>query len=322
MVLIQLFSIFFFSFLLIKATKILIFNLRKLSQSSRIGEFALTSFIMALATTLPELFVGITSALRNSPALSLGNVIGSNIVDLSLVIGGAAFIGGGLTVGGIFLKRDVFYAFLAGAAPMILLFDRDLSRIDGLILIVLYGFYNFSVLVEGRKQINSQDSKKKELPAHPKNYHNSKGFQELALIFLSAAVLLFASDMVVRSALKLASILGLPILVVGLLLVAIGTSLPELFFQASAARKHLPQMVFGNLLGSVVSNGTLIIGITALISPFRVTAYADYLLATMSYVFIFGLFYLFIRTKKRLERWEGALLILYFFVFACLEFLR
>ena len=145
MALVNFVFIFVFSVLLIKATDILVVNLKRMAEATRLGEFAITSFVLALATSLPELFVGISSAIEGSPSLSLGNVIGSNIADLSLVIGGAAIIGGSLSVQGIFLSRDVFYAFLAGAAPMLLLFDKNLSRIDGLVLLALYGFYNVSV---------------------------------------------------------------------------------------------------------------------------------------------------------------------------------
>ena len=126
--------ILFFSFLLIKATDILVVNLKGLSTRIGLGQFAVTTFLLALATSLPELFVGITSALEGTPNLSLGNIIGSNIADLSLVIGGAALFAGSVNVRGRFLNRDVFYAFLAGAAPMVLLFDKKLTRVDGLIL--------------------------------------------------------------------------------------------------------------------------------------------------------------------------------------------
>jgi len=148
MIIIYLALILLFSFLLIKATDILIVNLKGFSQATGLGQFAMTTFLLALATSLPELFVGITSALEGTPSLSLGNIIGSNIADLSLVIGGAALVGGTVGVHGIFLRRDVFYAFLAGAAPMVLLFDKSLSRVDGLILLALYGFYNFWVFTE------------------------------------------------------------------------------------------------------------------------------------------------------------------------------
>lgn len=312
-------SIISLSFLLIKATDILIINFRSLAARTRLGQFAITGFVLALATSLPELFVGITAALEGSPSLSLGNVIGSNIADLSLVIGGAAVIGGALQVRGVFLRRDVFYVFLAGAAPMILLLDKSLSRVDGLILLALYGFYQVIVFGEQRERITSEDKEGFIHQLLRRLNHRQTG-KELGWIFLGIALLLFAAEVLVRLAKEIAVVLNVPILLVGLFIIAVGTSLPELAFEIEAIRKHQSGMALGNLLGSVVANGTLILGITALISPIAVQTLEEYLLATLAFVVSFGMFYLFIQTKRRLDRWEGAILIAFYLAFLVVEF--
>lgn len=313
--------IFGLSLLLIKATDILVINFRSLAQKTRLGQFAITGFILALATSLPELFVGVVSALEGSPSLSLGNVIGSNIANLSLVIGGAALISGAVGVHGIFLRRDVFYAFLAGAAPMVLLFDKSLSRIDGLILLALYGFYQAMVFTERRKRIVGEEEKG-FIHRFLRRLNHRGAKRELGWIFLGTALLLFSADMLVRVAEEIAIVLDIPILLIGLLLIAVGTSLPEFAFEIKAIKEREPGMVFGDLLGSIVANGTLIIGITSLIAPIRIRAFDEYLLATMAFVLLFGLFYIFIRTKRKLERWEGAILLGVYLLFILLEFLK
>ena len=316
--------IFGFSLLLVKATDILVINIKALSSQTRIGQFAITTFLLALATSLPELMVGITAALESKPNLALGNVLGSNIANLSLVIGGAALVGGTVVVRGIFLRRDVFYAFLAGAAPMILLVDKSLGRVDGLILLALYGFYNVLVLKESQQRLaEARDGEESGVVGRllrRLSHHGTK--KELGWLFLGVALLLFSADMIVKIASKIALVFNLPLLLIGLFLVAIGTSLPELAFSLKAIKKRQPSMVFGDLLGSVVANGTLIIGLVALISPIRIRAFNEYLLATIAFVIIFGFFYFFIRTKHKLERWEGAVLLGVYFVFVLLEFLR
>lgn len=319
MIAVYLISIFLFCLLLIKAADILLINLKALAIRTGFGSFAISGLIMALATSLPELFVGIAAALRGEPSLSLGNVIGANIANLSLVIGGAALIGGTVAVQGVFLRQDVFYAFLAGSAPMLLLIDRNLSRIDGLILLALYGFYQVAVFRQGEKS-TSEDGGFVNRILRQLNHRGTN--RELGWIFLGAALLLFSADNIVRLASSLASLVGLPLLMVGLVLIALGTTLPELVFGIKAIRTHQPSMVWGNLLGSVVANSTLIIGLVALISPIRIEAFAQYLLATIAFVFIFGLFYLFIRTKRRLERWEGATLAFVWLLFVLAEFLK
>lgn len=320
MIAVYLISILLFCLLLIKAADILLINLKALAGRTKIGSFALSGLVIALATSLPELFVGLAAALRGEPNLSLGNVIGSNIANLSLVIGGAALIGGTVVVQGAFLKQDVFYAFLAGAAPMLLLVDKNLSRLDGLVLLALYGFYQTMIFRQQEKmKVATEDGFIGRLLRHL-NHRGTK--REIAWIFFGVALLLFSADMIVRFASSLALVLNLPILMVGLVFIAVGTTLPELIFEAGAIKKHQPEMVFGNLLGSIVANGTLVLGLVALISPIKIEAFAQYLLATITFVLVFGLFYLFIRTKRRLERWEGAILAFVWLLFVLAEFLK
>jgi cation:H+ antiporter len=323
MVILYLALILFFSLLLIKATDILVVNLKSFSQNVGLGKFAVTTFLLALATSLPELFVGITSALEGSPNLSLGNILGSNIADLSLVIGGAALISGAVNVRGQFLRRDVFYAFLAGAAPLVLLFDKNLTRVDGLILLALYGFYNVWVFKERSEELAQERGEGAGFIRRLIRRINHRGTRtELAWIFLGVALLLFSADMIVKISEKMALMINIPILLVGLLLVAVGTSLPELAFEMKAIREKEPAMVFGDLLGSIVANGSLVIGVTALIAPIRIQAFDEYLVATMAFVVAFGFFYLFIRTKKKLERWEAAVLLGIYLLFVLFEFIH
>lgn len=312
--------IIFFSFLLIKATDILMVNLKSLASRTKIGAFAISGLLMALGTSLPELSVGITSALRGMPNLSLGNIVGANIANLSLIIGGAALLGGAVQVRGEFLKRDVFYAFLAGAAPMLLLFDKQLSRLDGLILLALYGFYQAMVFNERAAEGVSQEDGFIQRLIRRLNHRGTR--RELGWIFLGLALLLFSADVLVHLAKLVAITLNIPILLVGLILISIGTCLPEFVFGIKAIKERQPQMVFGNLLGSIVANATLILGLVSVISPIRIEAFAEYLVATMAFVIIFGAFYFFIRTKHRLERWEGAFLIGFYLAFVLGEFIH
>ena len=321
MVVIYLLLIFVFCLLLVKATDILIVNLKSLVSRTKIGAFAISSLIVGLGTSLPELLVGITSALRGTPDLSLGNVVGANIANLSLIIGGAALVGGAVYVQGEFLRQDVFWAFLAGAAPMILLFDKQLSRVDGIILLALYGFYQAAVFRRQKKVlVFKEDEGFIQRLIHRLNHRGTR--RELGWIFLGLALLLFSADMIVRLAKTVAVILNIPILLVGLILISLGTCLPEFAFGVKAIRQHQPQMVFGNLVGSIVANANLILGLVVLISPLQVQAFAQYLLATMGFVVVFGAFYFFTRTKQKLERWEGAFLVGFYLAFVLSEFVK
>ncbi len=320
MLIVYLLLLLFFSFLLIKSTEILIQALNRLSKISKIGKFAITSFLLALATSLPELFVGITAALEKQSSLALGSILGSNIADISLVIGGAAIVGGSIGVVGNFLKKDILYAFLAGFFPLVLLFDGKLSRVEGLLLLLVYGIYNYTVLFKRKvKKYTTGQMAKKILVRL-----NHKGTEkQLAWVFLGAALLVFSADGLVKVAGLLAQSFKAPAFIVGLFLVGMGTSLPELSFEIKAIRKREVGMVFGDLLGSITANSTLILGIVALINPIVLEAgFKPYLWATVAYIIIFSLFWLFVKTKRRLERWEGVLLLLLYFLFILFEFWR
>ena len=320
MVVIYLILIFIFCFLLVKATDIVLVNLKSLSSKSRAGVFAISSLIAALGTSFPELFVSFVSALEGKSNLALGTVIGSNIANLSVIIGGAALLGGSIGVRGKFLKTDIFWVFLIGAAPMLLLFDKNLSRLDGIILLSLYVFYQLAVFRQGQRQTSLEEEGFIQRLIRKLNHRTTR--KELGWVILGFASLLFSAEMLVEVATCLALSLKIPVLLVGLVLLAVGTSLPELAFSLAAIKKQQPEMVYGNLLGSVVANATLILGLAVLISPLRVQAFAQYLLATMGFVVVFGAFYFFTRTKQKLERWEGAFLVGFYLAFVLSEFLK
>lgn len=314
----HLFLLIVFSFVLIKATDILVEGLRSLADSIKIGRFALTSFILALATSLPELFVGLSAAFRGKPTLSLGNVLGSNIANLSLVIGGASLVAGSVQVFGEILYRDIYYGFLIGTAPLVLLLDNRLGRKDGLILLLLYAWYNLTILRGKRQEMWEKGWIRRLLHQFLPKEHG----KEWTKLFLGVILLLLSAEGIVKTAEGLALGLGIPLFLVGLFLVAIGTSLPELAFEMKAIRRKETSMVFGDLLGSVVANSSLVLGLVALISPIKIAYLNEYLVATIFFILIFGAFYLFVRTKRKLERWEGGGLLLFYLLFVLFEFLK
>lgn len=314
----QFLGIIFFSVILIKGTDIIVVHIKSIARKTNLGGYYLTAIIIGMATSLPELFVGITSALENQPILSLGNVIGSNIADISLIVGLAAVIGGSLKVKNHDIEaKDLLHAFIAGIIPFLLLLDKTLSRVDGLILISMYGFYNYLILNRRRKYFENEDGIIVGLLRRIHHNHVAKDFM---YTFLGISAILFSSDMIVRLGGSFAKGMGIPIILVGLFIVAVGTSLPELAFEIEAIKKKESEMFLGNLLGSLVANGTFIIGITALINPITVQAISEYYIAIFTFIVTFVMFFIFIRSKKSLERWEGILLIAAYLLFLIVEF--
>ena len=318
----QLGGILLASFVLMKATEFTLSAFQVLVVKMKIGKMVVAAMLVALSTSLPELFVGVLSALEGQPELSLGNVLGSNIANLSLVIGGAALVSGSVPVIGDYMKKEFVAAFLAGCLPILLVMDGNLTRLDGLLLLGAYGVYVSEVVIAGKHKSLAEKGSRKHYGILKKIKKLHKNHTDVWLLKLFGGVLglVLAADLLVRMASGLASNLGLPSFLIGLLIVSVGTSLPELVLEIGAIKKREIALVFGDLLGSVVANATLIIGVTVMISPVNVGGTSRYDLASFMFVLIFGLFWVFTNSKRKLTRWEGLILLGFYFMFVGLEF--
>lgn len=308
-----------FCVLLIKAVELLAASLQQLSKLTGVGKLAVSFLLMAVATSMPELVVSVAAAIKGNSAMALGTVLGSNIADISLVIGGAAFLGGSFSVAGEWRRLDLLSVFLAGAMPLILITDGRLGRSDGLILLIIYGLYNATLLKRYRRDDRGGGKASGLL-----RRMMMKGKKELGRWFLwlilGTAMLLISAKMVVQLGTSIAQGLGVPVFLIGLFLVAIGTSLPELAFEIEAIKKKQAGLALGDLFGSVVANSTLILGLTSLINPIKLeNGLKEYLLAAAVFGGMFLLLWRLVATKKKLERWEGMVLIVAYAVFVMLE---
>lgn len=316
-------SILFFSLVLIKSADLLIVSLTSLARRAHVRIFALSAFILALGTSFPELFVGITSALEKAPNLTLGVVLGSNIANIALIGGVTALIVGKINVKEDYVKKDVWIAFAAGLLPLVLLFDNNLNRVDGLILLSVYFAYATSFFKERYEEIGKAHRREKIPLRFFRTINNidSETTKEYGKFFVGIALLLFSADTIVRLSSNLAEMAGIPLFVVGLVVLAIGTSLPELAFSLRSIEGHHPSMFFGNLLGSTIANSTLILGITSLIYPIKFSGNGEYLAAATTFILVFLFFKTFIRTKRELDRKEAVVLLLLYLAFVVAEFI-
>lgn len=308
--------IIIFSVILAFSTNFLLEAMKKLSKTTGIGDYALANFFLALGTSLPELLIGVQAALNNETSLALGNVIGSNIANLSVVIGGATIIGGGLVIEKNILKNDIYYTFLIAAAPLILLFDGKLDRLEGIVLLIIFLFWQAVSLRNGRKKT------KRGVLVHPQknlNHRLNNLSVTIVKLIIGIAGLMIASHQLVKSAGFLVAQFKISPLIIGIFIVGLGSSLPELVVQTKAIRKKQAAVALGDLLGSVIANSSLILGITAIIRSITLAQPRIYLTTTLFFLLTFSLFYIFIKSKAKLERWEGAILLMLYFVLVALE---
>lgn len=319
----QVLILIFYSFILIKSAEWIIVSLRRIAKRSKVGVFAISAIILAVGTSLPELFVGITSAIEGVPNISLGVVLGSNIANTALITGLVALILGKINVHGEYLKRDVFMALVAGLLPLALMADGILGRVDGLVLLFVYASYTASFFKDKFVEITNEHGQESFFYRFLRemNHIDFDITKEYGKLFINIALMLFSSQQIIGASEKLAVSIGIPIFIVGLIILAIGTSLPELVFSLRSIKGGEPKMFFGNLLGSTIANSTLIVGLTSVISPITITSFSDYRNAIIAFVIIFITFWFFIRSKHRLDRAEGLILILMYLLFVTLEFL-
>lgn len=318
----QVFNLFLFSFFLIKSAEWVIVSLRRISKKSKVGVFAVSAIILAVGTSLPELFVGISSALNGSPNISLGVVLGSNIANTAFITGLVALILGKINVHGEYLKRDVFIAFVCGLFPLALMADGILGRVDGLILLFIYASYTASFFKDKFAEISNENNREAFFYRFFRevSHIDFDITKEYGKLFFSLALMLLSSQVIINSSQNIAIGIGVPLFVIGLIVLAIGTSLPELAFSIKSVKGGEPKIFFGNLLGSTIANSTLIVGLTAVISPITISSFSDYRNAIIAFVIVFITFWIFIRTKHRLDRYEGLILVLIYLIFITLEF--
>ncbi len=311
-----------FSLILIKSSEIVLLALKRIGRETKTGTFTLSAIVIALGTSLPELFVGITSSLEKSPNLSLGNVLGANITNISLVAGIAAVYAKRIFIDDKYIRKEVEIALLVGLAPLFFILDGGISRADGLILICIYGFYIASLFKTRLPQIT--DEEHLEFYVHrffrKVNLVEEKAGKNILKLLGGVVLLLLSSDIIVKAASHIAAILGIPLFLVGLFILSLGTTLPEIAFSLKSLKEHHPSMFYGNLLGSVIANSSLIIGIVALISPIKLFDKENYILGVLFFLIIFLVFWFFVKSKHRLEFWEGTLLIILYLIFVIVEF--
>lgn len=266
-------------------------------------KFLIGMIIIGIGTSAPEIVVSILSALQGSPGLALGNAYGSNIVNISLVLGATALISP-LFIQKSLVKGDFLLLLGITALAIILLLDKQVSQLDGAILCLVLVVMLATQIYFAKKgrHVDTDTLEDIDTPM-PKS---------LAKLIGGLVVLVISSRLVVWGAVEIATSIGLSELIIGLTVVAIGTSLPELVSSIIAAKKGEDEMALGNVIGSNIFNTLAVVGIAALISPIDVPSEVltrDMLVMTGLTTGLFVLCLLALRGDQKLGRGVGALLL-------------
>ncbi|MDQ8186611.1 calcium/sodium antiporter [Pelagicoccus sp. SDUM812002] len=266
--------------------------------------------IVGFGTSAPELVVSAFAAAQDNPGLALGNAFGSNIANIALILGVTTLIAP-ITVRSSILKKELPILSFATIVVGYLIWDLDISRNDGIIMLVVFAGIMAWTTREGMK--GNSDILAQEFTEDLNSKKSSLGMSFFWLI-LGLVLLLASSRSMVWGSVEIATQLGVSDLVIGLTIVAVGTSLPELASSIAAARKGEHDIVIGNIIGSNMFNTLAVVGIAAVIRPFQTVS--EVLTRDLPSVAILTVALFFVCYRKggegRVTRIEGTLLVIAF----------
>ena len=281
--------------LLIKGADFFVAGSSSLARIMKVPSVIIGLTIVAMGTSAPEASVSVNAALAGSNDIAISNVIGSNLFNGLVVVGVCAFMAGFKTNPEI-LKRDMPLNIIVTAILCIMLLDRHINHIEGIILLISMAVYIAVMVISALKNRETADECK--ILSLPKS-----------LIFIIGGLIavIFGGTLVVDNACLIAKDFGVSENFIGLTIIAIGTSLPELVTSITATRKGDSGLALGNAIGSNLFNILFILGMSATICPLNVLSESiiDCIILLVSAVIL----YVFARTKKTMNRWEGIVCV-------------
>ena len=294
--------------ILIKSADWLVDSAANLAHRIGISALVIGLTIVAFGTSAPELVVNIFSSLKGANQLVFGNIVGSNIANIFLVLGLGALILP-MTIKSQTLFKEIPLMIIGGLAFVVLCFDNlfkaagqnTIDASDGIMLLILFSVFVYYI-------VNAALSERGRVERQFKKHIVEQKFSiSIMLILLSCFGLFLGGQIVVKNAVNLAMLLGVSQKLIGLTIIAIGTSLPELTTAIVAAIKKHANIAIGGIVGSNIFNTLFILGISGIIAPIKLDVPIRFDLSIMMISFL--LLFLFSLTKRKIEKWEGFIFI-------------
>ncbi len=285
-------------FLLIKGADLFVDGSSAAAKKLKVSPLIIGMTIVAMGTSLPETSVSVSAALAGKNELAISNVVGSNIFNLMVVCGMCALLCP-LKIDGISLKRDFpFSIAIAGLLMLLGKLDGSVGHIDGVILLIVFTGFLVLMISTARKQQGADEDEIKSMPV----------WKLILFIIIGMAAIGVGGKMVVSGASDIARRFGMSDNLIGMTVVALGTSLPELVTSVVAAKKNEVDMALGNVIGSNIFNILFVLGAAAAIHPVAFTSLN--LIDSAVLILMSGLVLLFCFKSKKLVRWQGAVMLL------------
>ncbi|MBI2029242.1 sodium:calcium antiporter [Candidatus Gottesmanbacteria bacterium] len=291
-----------------KCAQLVVNSVKQISKRAKISDFTLGFFVLGIATSSPEFFIGVNSVIGGYPQLSLGNLIGGIIVLLTLLMGVSAIYTGKISFKKTLSKNDFILTGVLLLLPAVFLFDGGINRIEGLVLIGIYiGLFLLmnkeeTILEEIRDKVTLRSLKLAKL---------------VIKVLAGIAGLIIFSKIIVEAALIFTKALNISPLIVGLLLLSIGTNLPELTLGFFAKSKD-ENIAVGDFLGSAAAN-VLFIGLLATVYPFEVVSVNNIRVSLLIMIISILVFITMVYRKNTITRKDGIILLAIYAVFVVWE---
>lgn len=299
--------------LLIKGADFFVDGSSSVAKRFKIPSMIIGLTIVAMGTSLPECAVSITASISNNNALAVSNAVGSNIFNLMVVCGACALFAP-LAVDVKTLKKEFPFSVICALLLLVMGYlGTSLGRIDGILLTAVFVIYLLWMVMSAKKARQASDE-------NADDYEILPVWKCIFFIIGGAAAIMFGGDFVVDGASVIAKSLGLSQNLIGLTVVALGTSLPELVTSIVAAKKNEVDMAVGNVIGSNIFNILLVLGVASAISP--IAFITENMIDIIILVIFSIIVWLFAWTKKQIQRKEGLLMLfayLAFMIYICLR---
>lgn len=250
--------------ILIISGDFLVKNAIGLAKYFKVSDFIISATVIAIGTSLPELFVSVNAGINGFADITVGNIVGSNIANIGFVLAVSGLIIG-ITTNRGFLIQDLLILIFVSLLFVIFLSDQKLNRIEGVILLVLFIVFIVYNILKSKKQFNFAkiDEYEPIKQKHP--------LLAILIILISSAGLMYGSDFLVNSSVNIARSFGVSERVIAVTMVAVGTSLPEFVTSIIAALRKNVSVILGNIVGSNIINILFIGGLSAVVEPLKIS---------------------------------------------------
>lgn len=289
------------------AGELLVSGLLYIAKYFQIREFIVAFFVMAFAASVPNLLVGVTSAAQGMSELSFGDIMGNNLVALTVAVGLAILFAPQKEVPleNKTVQDMTFVTAIAAILPILLLADGTLSRADGFVLLVFFACYVYWMY--DRRELFSKVYAEERIQRTA--VERKILLRSLVKVISGITLLAVAAQLIVYAASLVSTAFGVPLILMGLVVLGFSGALPEVYFTVISARKGETSLIMGNLMGAVIVPASLVLGIVAIIHPIE-NETLEFPLVARIFLGIVALFFLYVSRTKNVITWRESIILL------------